>query len=124
MKISRFVFSLAVAALAATFGAFAAQAQASPPVEARNVVLVHGAWADGSSWAEVIPLLQAAGLKVTAVQNPLTSLGASVAATRRPSALQDGPTVLVAHSSGGIVISETGIAPNATARVYVAAPAP
>src|SRR5260370_40663680 len=75
MKISRFVFSLAVAAVAATFGAFAAQAQASPPVEARNVVLVHGARTDGSSWAEVIPLLQAASLNVTAVQNPLTSLG-------------------------------------------------
>ena len=70
----------------------------SMPVKARNVVLVHGAWADGSSWANVIPILQAAGLKVTAVQNPLTSLADSVAATRRALALQDGPTVLVAHS--------------------------
>src|SRR5260370_16489375 len=73
MKISRFVFSLAVAALAATFGAFAAQAQASPPVEARNVVLVHGAWADGSTWAEVIPLLHPPAFKITAVQTPPTS---------------------------------------------------
>jgi pimeloyl-ACP methyl ester carboxylesterase len=66
-------------------------------------VLVHGAWADGSSWAEVIPLLQAAGLKVTAVQNPLTSLADSEAAARRELALEDGPTVVVAHSWGGTV---------------------
>jgi len=124
MKIAQLVFALAVTALTATLGAFEAQAQTAPPVEARNVVLVHGAWADGSSWAEVIPLLQAAGLKVTAVQNPLTSLEDSVAATRRALALQDGPTVLVAHSWGGTVISETGIDPKVTALVYVAARAP
>jgi pimeloyl-ACP methyl ester carboxylesterase len=124
MKITRLTPALAVAALAATFGTFAAPAQAAPPVEARNVVLVHGAWADGSSWAEVIPLLQAAGLKVTAVQNPLTSLEDSVAATRRALALQDGPTVLVAHSWGGTVISEAGIDPKVSALVYVAARAP
>src|SRR5712672_320169 len=105
---------------------FTAQALAQParPVEARNVVLVHGAWADGSSWAEVIARLQAAGLHVTAVQNPLTSLADSVAATRRALALQDGPTVLVAHSWGGTVISEAGIDPKVTALVYVAARAP
>jgi pimeloyl-ACP methyl ester carboxylesterase len=105
---------------------FAAQALAQParPVEARNVVLVHGAWADGSSWSEVIVRLQAAGLHVTAVQNPLTSLADSVAATRRALALQDGPTVLVAHSWGGTVISETGTDPKVTALVYVAARAP
>ena len=91
---------------------------------ARNVVLVHGAWADGSSWAEVIPLLQAAGLRVTAVQNPLTSLADSVAETRRALALQDGPTVLVAHSWGGTVISEAGVDPKVTSLVYVAARAP
>src|SRR5260221_10135275 len=124
MKIARLVFAFAVTALTATLGAFEAQAQTAPPVEARNVVLVHGAWADGSSWAEVIPLLQAAGLKVTAVQNPLTSLEDSVAATRRALALQDGPTVLVAHSWGGTVISETGTDPKVTALVYVAARAP
>src|SRR6195256_318389 len=105
---------------------FTAQALAQParPVEARNVVLVHGAWADGSSWSEVIVRLQAAGLHVTAVQNPLTSLADSVAATRRALALQDGPTVLVAHSWGGTVISETGTDPKVTALVYVAARAP
>src|ERR1700761_5623583 len=99
------------------------QAQSAPP-KARNVVLVHGAWADGSSWSEVIPRLQAAGLNVTAVQNPLTSLEDSAAATRRALALQDGPTVLVAHSWGGTVISEVGTDPKVTALVYVAARAP
>jgi pimeloyl-ACP methyl ester carboxylesterase len=105
---------------------FAAQVLAQParPTQARNVVLVHGAWADGSSWAEVIPRLQAAGLRVTSVQNPLTSVADSVAATRRALALQEGPTVLVAHSWGGTVISEVGIDPKVTALVYVAARAP
>src|SRR6266404_8998877 len=124
MKMARVVLALAVAALTGTLGAFEAHAQTAAPVKARNVVLVHGAWADGSSWAEVIPLLQAAGLKVTAVQNPLTSLADSDAATRRELALQDGPTVLVAHSWGGTVISDVGIDPKVTALVYVAARAP
>ena len=119
-KLTVIVFSMVSAML------FATQALAQParPVQARNVVLVHGAWADGSSWSEVIARLQAAGLHVTAVQNPLTSLADSVAATRRALALQDGPTVLVAHSWGGTVISETGTDPKVTALVYVAARAP
>src|ERR1700694_1242229 len=116
--------ALAAGVLTATLGGFEAHAQPATPVEARNVVLIHGAWADGSSWAEVIPRLQAAGLKVTAVQNPLTTLADSVAATRRALALQDGPTVLVAHSWGGTVLSETGIDPKVSALVYVAARAP
>ncbi len=91
---------------------------------ARNVVLVHGAYADGSSWSEVIPLLQRAGLNVTAVQNPLTSLADDVEATRRILALQDGPTVLVGHSWAGTVISEAGVDPKVSALVYVAARAP
>src|SRR6202049_4900277 len=124
MKIARVVMALVVVALAGALSGLGAQAQTAAPVEARNVVLVHGAWADGSSWAEVIPLLQAAGLKVTAVQTPLTSLEDSVAATRRALALQDGPTVLVAHSWGGTVISETGTDPKVSALVYVAARAP
>src|ERR1700716_1756532 len=123
MKI-RTLSGMAAGILAATLGGFEARAQPAAPVEARNVVLIHGAWADGSSWAEVIPRLQAAGLKVTAVQNPLTSLADSVAATQRALALQDGPTVLVAHSWGGTVISEVGIDPKVTALVYVAARAP
>jgi pimeloyl-ACP methyl ester carboxylesterase len=124
MKIVRFVTALAFGVLAGAFGGFQAHAQTAAPVVAKNVVLVHGAWADGSSWAEVIPYLQAAGLKVTAVQNPLTSLEDSVAATRRALALQDGPTVLVAHSWAGTVISETGADPKVSALVYVAARAP
>ena len=102
---------MAVGVLRGTLGGFEADAQPAAPVEARNVVLVHGAWADGSSWAEVIPRLQAAGLKVTAVRNPLTSLADSVAATRRALPLQDGPTVLVAHSWGGTVLSDVGTDP-------------
>jgi pimeloyl-ACP methyl ester carboxylesterase len=120
----RTVLALAVSVLTATVSGFEARAQMAAPVQARNVVLVHGAWADGSSWAEVIARLQAAGLKVTAVQNPLTSLADSVAATRRALALQDGPTVLVAHSWGGTVISETGTDPKVTSLVYIAARAP
>lgn len=123
MKIARIIMALAATALAAMLGS-TAYAQTAAPVEAKNVVLVHGAWADGSSWAEVIPLLQAAGLNVTAVQNPLTSLADSVAATRRALALQDGPTVLVAHSWAGTVISETGLDPKVSALVYVAARGP
>ena len=124
MKIAQVALAFAVAALAATASGFEARAQAAAPVQARNVVLVHGAWADGSSWAEVIPLLQAAGLNVTAVQNPLTSLADSDAAARRALALQDGPTVLVAHSWSGTVISDVGTDPKVTALVYVAARAP
>ncbi len=91
---------------------------------AKNVVLVHGAYADGSSWAGVIALLQRAGLSVTAVQNPLTSLEDDAAATTRALDLQDGPTVLAGHSWAGTVISQTGVHPNVTALVYVAARAP
>src|SRR6202166_280944 len=91
---------------------------------AKNVVLVHGLYADGSSWIDVIPYLQRAGLQVTAVQNPLTSLADDVAATRRVLALQDGPTVLVGHSFAGTIISEAGNDPKVSALVYVAARAP
>lgn len=93
-------------------------------VVAKNVVLVHGLYADASSWSEVIPLLQQAGLHVTAVQNPLTSLADDAEATRRVLALQDGPTVLVAHSYGGMVISQAGGDPKVSALVYVAARGP
>lgn len=112
---------------AALFAAFAAQptfAATAPTLKAHNVVLVHGAYADGSSWSEVIPILQRAGLHVTSVQNPLTSFTDDVAATNRVLALQDGPTVLVGHSYAGMVISETGVDPKVSALVYVAARAP
>lgn len=106
--------------IAATY-LLAAGAQAAP---IHNVVLVHGAYADGSSWSEVIPRLQAAGLHVTSVQNPLTSLADDVAAVERVLALQDGPTVLVGHSWAGTVISQAGNDPKVAALVYVAARAP
>ena len=100
------------------------RAQAESMVSARNVVLVHGAYADGSCWSEVIGRLLRVGLKATAVQNPLTSLADDVAGTRRILALQDGPTVLVGHSWAGTVISEAGVDPKVSALVYVAARAP
>jgi pimeloyl-ACP methyl ester carboxylesterase len=118
------VLTIVASVVAGSLGAQPTQAVAAAPAKVKNVVLVHGAWADGSSWAEVIPRLQAAGLHVTAVQNPLTSLEDSVAATRRVLAEQDGPTVLVAHSWGGTVISEVGTDPKVAALVYVAARAP
>ncbi len=112
----------AVAGAAASLLPGRGRAQATARI--RNAVLVHGAYADGSCWLDVIPLLQRAGLAVTAVQNPLTSLTDDVEAVRRILALQDGPTVLVGHSWGGTVISEAGVAPNVAALVYVAARAP
>ena len=90
----------------------------------KNVVLVHGAFADGSSYAKVIPLLEARGLNVVAVQNPLSSLADDVAAAKRAIAMQDGPVVLVGHSWGGMVISEAGNDPKVAALVYIAALVP
>jgi len=101
-----------------------AMAQKSSPVKARNVVLLHGLFADGSCWSEVIPRLQAAGLNVTSVQNPLTTLPDAVAAAQRVLARQDGPTVLVGHSFSGMIVTEAGMHPNVSALVYVAARAP
>jgi pimeloyl-ACP methyl ester carboxylesterase len=95
---------------------------AAPTV--KNVVLVHGAFADGSSYAKVIPLLEAKGLHVTAVQNPLTSLADDVAATKRAIAMQEGPVILVGHSWAGMVISEAGNDPKVAGLVYVAALVP
>jgi pimeloyl-ACP methyl ester carboxylesterase len=90
----------------------------------KNVVLVHGAFADGTSWAKVIPILEAEGFHVIAVQNPLTSLADDVAATKRAIALADGPVILVGHSWGGAVITQAGDDPKAAGLVYVAAYAP
>ena len=94
------------------------------PTKARNVVLVHGLFADGSCWSEVIARLQAAGLRATAVQNPLTTLPEAVASAQRVLARQDGPTVLVGHSFAGMIVTEAGTHPNVSALVYVAARAP
>ncbi len=89
-----------------------------------NVVLVHGAFADGSGWRGVYDNLTARGFRVTIVQNPLTSLEDDVAATRRVLDLQDGPTILVGHSWGGTVITEAGVHPKVAGLVYVSALAP
>lgn len=89
-----------------------------------TVVLVHGAFADGSAWNRIIPLLQAEGLEVVAVQNPLTSLQDDVAFTHRAIESQPGPVVLVGHSWGGAVITQAGDRDKVKALVYVAAFAP
>jgi pimeloyl-ACP methyl ester carboxylesterase len=99
-------------------------AQTNSSQRARNIVLVHGAWADGSCWSRVIALLQAKGFHVVAVQNPLTSLADDVAATKRIIALQDGPVILVGHSYAGVVITEASNDPKVVGLVYVAAFAP
>src|SRR2546427_3530251 len=123
--IDRRTFStMLIAGVATSLVDGSSRAQAESMVSARNVVLVHGAYADGSCWSEVIGRLLRVGLKATAVQNPLTSLADDVAATRRILALQDGPTVLVGHSWAGTVISEAGVDPKVSALVYVAARAP
>ncbi|MGV6876292.1 alpha/beta fold hydrolase [Pseudochelatococcus sp. B33] len=99
-------------------------AGADKPIVARNVVFVHGLFADGSSWSEVIARLQAKGLNATSVQNPLTTLPEAVASAQRVLARQDGPTVLLGHSFGGMIVTEAGVHPNVSALVYVAARAP
>jgi len=117
-----FITPLAVVSI---LGAGMARAQtAAAPAPVRNIVLVHGAFADGSSYAKVIPLLEAKGYRVTAVQNPLSSLAADVEAAKRAIALQDGPVILVGHSWGGMVISEAGNDPKVAALVYIAAIVP
>jgi pimeloyl-ACP methyl ester carboxylesterase len=94
----------------------------STPV--KNIVLVHGAFADGSSWSKVIPLLQAKGFHVRSVGIPLTSFADDVAATKRAIAAEGGPVILVGHSYGGLVITEAGNDPKVAGLVYVAAFAP
>jgi len=112
-----------LAATAASVLSHNADAQ-SIPKGVKNIVLVHGAFADGSSWAKVIPILQAKGFNVIAVQNPLTSLQDDVAAAKRAIASMDGPVLLVGHSYGGMVISEAGNDPKVVGLVYVAALVP
>jgi pimeloyl-ACP methyl ester carboxylesterase len=125
MMINRRTFSAALVAGAAASLTPARDTTAiATPTKARNVVLVHGLFADGSCWSEVIRRLQAAGLNATAVQNPLTTLPEAVASAQRVLARQDGPTVLVGHSFSGMIVTEAGIHPNVSALVYVAARAP
>ncbi|RZA33204.1 MAG: alpha/beta hydrolase [Lysobacteraceae bacterium] len=96
----------------------------SPSAPNVTVILVHGAWADGSSWNEVIARLQAEGLAVVSVQNPLSSLADDVAAVHRAMELVDGPVILVGHSWGGTVITQAGVSARVLALVYIAAFAP
>jgi pimeloyl-ACP methyl ester carboxylesterase len=120
-KIAKTVLAASVGIAAALSGAAGAQSQQEP---VKNIVLVHGAFADGTSWAKIIPILEARGFHVVAVQNPLTSLSDDVNATHRIIAMQNGPVILVGHSWGGAVISEVGDDPKVAGLVYVAAYVP
>jgi pimeloyl-ACP methyl ester carboxylesterase len=124
MMMNRRVFSTLLAGAAASLISTRGMAASATAEKARNVVLVHGLFADGSSWSEVIPRLQAAGLNVTSVQNPLTTLPEAVASVESVLARQDGPTVLVGHSFSGMIVTEAGVHPKVSALVYVAARAP
>jgi pimeloyl-ACP methyl ester carboxylesterase len=121
--ITRRVFTAALASSAA-FGVLPKRVLAKDIVKAKNVVLVHGLFADGSCWVDVIGRLQEAGLNVTSVQNPLTTLPEAVAAAQRVLDRQDGPTVLVGHSFSGMIVTDVGVHPNVSALVYIAARAP
>lgn len=114
---------LAAVGAASIGGAAQAQTTSTLPADqsVRNVVLVHGAFADGSGWRGVHDELTARGYRVTIVQNPLTSLADDVAATRRALARQDGGTILVGHSWGGVVITEAGVDDKVKGLVYVSA---
>jgi pimeloyl-ACP methyl ester carboxylesterase len=104
------------------FAALASSAAAAPSAQtARNIVLVHGAFADGSGWDAVADILERDGFRVAIVQQPETSLEEDVAATKRILDLQDGPTILVGHSYGGLIITEAGNHPSVRALVYIAA---
>lgn len=111
----RYISTLALA-FATSVIAFAAQA-----AEVKNIVIVHGALADGSGWRKATDILERRGFNVTIVQEPITSLADDVAATKRVLDLQDGPTLLVGHSYGGMVITEAGNSTNVAGLVYVAA---
>src|SRR5271170_7231957 len=113
--------SLCIVLSLLTCGAVSAQNQAH---RVRNVVLVHGAWADGSGWRGVYDNLVRNGFNVSIVQEPETSFKEDVAATKRVLAQQDGPCILVAHSYGGATITEAGADPSVAGLVYVAAHMP
>jgi pimeloyl-ACP methyl ester carboxylesterase len=118
-----FATTIAVGAAASLIAGRTATAAAAP-AKARNVVLVHGLFADGSCWSDVIAHLQAAGLNATSVQNPLTTLPDAVASAERVLDRQDGPTVFVGHSFSGMILTEAGVHRSVSALVYVAARAP
>ena len=114
--------SILVATMASSLLAHPLHAQ--PPPRINHIVLVHGAWVDGSGWRPVRDILTKRGYEVTIVQIPETSFPADVAAVTRALALQPGPCVLVGHSYGGSVITQAGTDPKVAALVYVAAHAP
>jgi pimeloyl-ACP methyl ester carboxylesterase len=113
--------SVCVILLLLTCGALSAQ---NPKRGVRNIVLVHGAWADGSGWKGVYTILVKDGYNVSIVQEPETSFQDDVTAVKRILALQDGPSILVAHSYGGAVITEAGSGPSVAGLVYIAAHMP
>ncbi|HLY06967.1 MAG TPA: alpha/beta hydrolase [Rhizomicrobium sp.] len=115
---------IAALAAGATLPLLAQNAGAQTTLKTKNVVFVHGLFADGSSWSKVIARLQQNGVNCTSVQNPLTSLEEAAEAARRAIALQPGPTVLVGHSYSGMIVTEVGVDPKVTALVYIAARAP
>jgi pimeloyl-ACP methyl ester carboxylesterase len=123
-KFVQTVAAIGVALVAIIVPADQAMGQTPPTAGVKNILLIHGAWADGSSWSKIIPLLEAKGLHVVAVQIPLTSFADDVSATQRAIALEDGPVLLVGHSYGGAVITEAGNDPKVAGLVYVAAVAP
>jgi pimeloyl-ACP methyl ester carboxylesterase len=123
-KFVRNVVATCVALLGFLAPVAKATGQALPTEGVKTVLLIHGAWADGSSWSKIIPLLEAKGLHVVAVQIPLTSFADDVSATQRAIALESGPVLLVGHSYGGAVITEAGNDPKVAGLVYVSAVAP
>jgi pimeloyl-ACP methyl ester carboxylesterase len=123
MKTSTIIAATAAIGIAAATSAQSAEKIPDSQI-VRNVVLVHGAFADGSGWRGVYDNLTQRGYKVTIVQNPLTSLADDVAATKRAIERQDGPTILVGHSWGGVMITEAGIDPKVAGLVYVSALSP
>jgi pimeloyl-ACP methyl ester carboxylesterase len=127
MIMNRRTFAASVAAGAAA-SLVSTKTMAAPalarPAKARNIVFVHGLFADGSCWNDVISLIQPKGLTMTSVQNPLTNLPESVSAAERVIARQEGPTVLVGHSFGGMIVTQAGTHKNVSAVVYIAARAP
>lgn len=129
------ISSLSMLALVVALNTVPTRAQSNPQLlmkfenaaqnaPTKNILLVHGAWGDGSGFSTVIPLLQGQGFKVVSVQIPLTSFSDDVATTKRALALLDGPVILVGHSYGGEVITEVGTDPKVVGLVYLAAIAP